>query len=241
MGNTTVVVIPTYNEKNNIAKLIAEINQLNLPIDILVVDDNSPDGTGGLVESLKKTRPNVDIIHRKKKDGLGPAYIEVFRYILRKENYEHIIQMDADFSHSPKDIPRLLETAGGYDVVVGSRYVKGGGVSNRWSPLRKFISRAGNIYAKLITGLGVNDCTAGFKCYRRGALQSIDLNKIFLNGYGFQIQMLYELNKKNFTIGEIPIFFDERMEGVSKMNFHIVVEAFFSLIAMRLRDRLFAQ
>ncbi len=240
VNNTTVIVIPTYNEKDNIKKLISEILKLKLPVDILVVDDNSPDGTGGIVEFMKETTPNLDIMHRKKKEGLGPAYVEAFCYILNEKKYDYIIQMDADFSHNPKDIPRLLEAAKRYDIVVGSRYIKGGGISNRWGALRKFISKAGNIYAKLITGLGVNDCTAGFKCYREKALQSIDLNKIFLNGYGFQIQMLYELDKKNFTVREIPIFFDERVEGVSKMNLHIVLEAFFSLIAMRLKDRLFA-
>lgn len=235
----TVVVIPTYNEKDNIFEMIDTISRLNPDIDILVVDDNSPDGTGGIVESLKKENPNLDIMHRKKKEGLGPAYVEAFRYILHKKNYDYVLQMDADFSHSPKDIPRLLEAVKQYDVAIGSRYVKGGGVSNQWSALRKLISKTGNLYARVITGLNIKDCTTGFKCYRKRILQSIDLNKIFLNGYGFQIQILYELNKKDFSIKEVPIFFEERIKGTSKMNLHIVWEAFFSLILMRLKDKFF--
>lgn len=236
VSNEIAVVIPTYNEKQNIVKLIDEIDHLNLPIDILVVDDNSPDGTGDAVESLKKKKPNLDVIHRKRKEGIGPAYIEAFRYILQKSNYRYIIQMDADFSHNPKDIPRLLEVGKESEVVVGSRYVKGGGISNQWSILRKFISRLGNFYARVITGLNIRDSTAGFKCYRKKVLQSMDFDKIFLNGYGFQIQMLHELNKNNFRICEIPIFFEERVNGASKMNFHIVLEAFFSLMYMKIRD-----
>jgi len=239
LNNTTVIVIPTYNEKDNIKKLISEILKLSLPVDILVVDDDSPDETGDIVESMKETTPNLDIMHRKKKEGLGPAYVEAFRYILNEKKYDYIIQMDADFSHNPKDIPRLLEAARSYDVVVGSRYIKGGGVSDQWSTLRKLISRMGNIYARIITGLNIKDCTAGFKCYKWEALQSISLEKIFLNGYGFQIQILYELNKANLSMGEIPIFFDERTKGVSKMNLKIVVEAFFSLILLRFKNMFF--
>jgi dolichol-phosphate mannosyltransferase len=237
----TVVVVPTYNEKDNIVGIIDEINRIGVPVDILVVDDNSPDGTGHIAESAKTTRPNLDIIHRKRKEGIGPAYIEGFRRILDRGGYDYVIQMDADFSHNPKDIPRLLETARRSDVVVGSRYMKGGGVSDQWGAFRKFISRGGNIYARLITGLKVKDCTAGFKCYRREALQSIDLKKIFLNGYGFQIQIIYELNKKDFSIEEIPTFFNERIKGSSKMGLDIVLEAFFSLIVMRLRDTFFTR
>jgi len=236
MPNNAVVVIPTYNEKDNIVEAIRQINALNLSIDILVVDDASPDGTGNLVEAAKKAMPNVDIIHRKRKEGIGPAYIEAFNYLLEKGEHDYIIEMDADFSHSPADIPRLVEAAAQYDVVVGSRYVEGGRVSGQWSLLRKFISRAGNIYSKIVTGLRVKDSTAGFKCYKKKALQSIDFKKINLNGYGFQIQILYELNKKKNSIKEIPIFFDERMKGKSKMHLSIVVEAFLSLPFMRLRD-----
>ncbi|UCD55389.1 MAG: polyprenol monophosphomannose synthase [Candidatus Omnitrophota bacterium] len=240
MDSNIVVVIPTYNEKDNIVRLIEEINLLKLPIDILIVDDNSPDGTGDLVASAKKTKPNLNIIHRKRKEGLGPAYIEAFRYILNKKNYDYVVQMDADFSHDPKDIPRLLEAIEGCGVVVGSRYTKGGKVSDTWNRLRKFISKSGNLYARCITGLRVNDCTAGFKCYRKGALESLDLNRMFLNGYGFQVQILYELKKNNCTLCEIPIFFDDRRRGTSKMTFNIVLEAFFSLALMRLKEKFFA-
>ncbi len=239
MDNNIAVIIPTYNEKDNIVRLIEEINLLRLPVDILVVDDNSPDGTGNVVETIKKTKSNLDVIHREKKEGLGPAYVEAFRYVLTRPEYKYIVQMDADFSHNPKDIPRLFRMARQYYVVVGSRYVKGGRVSDRWNAVRKFISKGGNFYARLITGLKISDCTAGFKCYRREALKLLDLNKIHLNGYGFQIQTIYELNKKNISIEEIPIFFDERAKGASKMNLHIVFEAFFSLILLRLRDKFF--
>ena len=241
MHNNIAVIIPTYNEKDNIVRLIEEIDLLRLPVDILVVDDNSPDGTGDVVESIKKTKPNLDIIHRKKKQGIGPAYIEAFRHALKKGSYKYIIEMDADFSHNPKDIPRLIERAKQCDVIIGSRYVKGGGISNRWSFSRKFVSKFGNIYARFITGLKVNDCTAGFKCYREEALAALDFNRIFLNGYGFQVQILYELNRNKFGICEIPIFFDERIRGASKMNLHIVFEAFFSLIFMRMKDKFIKQ
>ena len=236
MDKMTAVIIPTYNEKDNIVKMIDEINALNLPIDILVVDDNSPDGTGSLVESAKASRPNLDIIHRKKKEGIGPAYTEGLRDILDKDSHDYIIQMDADFSHDPKDIPRLMEAAPRYDVVIGSRYTSGGGVAKEWSMLRKFLSKGGNLYARMITGLKAKDCTGGFRCYKKDTLRSINLGRIFLNGYGFQIQLLYELAKKKLSVGEVPIFFAERTRGTSKMNFSIILEAFLFLIILRLKD-----
>lgn len=235
MNKKTVVVVPTYNEKDNVVKLIDEINSLNLSLDILFVDDNSPDGTGGIIESIKKTKPNVNIIHREKKEGLGPAYIEAFRHILEKTGYEQVIQMDADFSHNPVDIPRLIEVVKQCDAAIGSRYIKGGGVSDKWNILRKLISKFGNFYARLITGLKIHDCTGGFRCYRRKTLEALDFSKDFLNGYGFQIQMAHELKKNNFDMHEVPIFFGERAKGYSKMNLHIIIEAFFSLISMRLK------
>ena len=237
-ANNIIVVMPTYNERNNIVKMINAINALNLPIDILVVDDNSPDGTGELVESIKKSRTNLDIIHRKKKEGLGPAYREAFRFILNKDKYGYIIHMDADMSHSPKYIPILLEAIKKYDVAIGSRYVKGGAVSDLWNVPRKFLSRVGNFYAQIITGLKLKDCTGGFRCYRNQALKSIDFNKRFLNGYGFLIQMLYETSKNGFKIYEIPIYFAERERDLSKMNLSIMIEACLSLPLMRLRDLL---
>lgn len=236
MHNEIMVIIPTYNEKNNILQMIKSIDGLELPIDILIVDDNSPDGTGELVESIKQTKSNLDVMHRDRKEGLGPAYLAAFRYVLNKKKYKYIIQMDADFSHNPKDIPRLLDATRHHDVVVGSRYVKGGGISRRWNILRKLISRGGNIYARLVGGLDTNDCTGGFRCYKKEALKSIDLNKRFLKGYGFQVQLLYELKKNGFKSCEVPIFFDERREGSSKMSLNIFVEAFLSLTSMRLKD-----
>ena len=236
MSNKTVIIIPTYNELQNIDKMIKEINSLGLSADILIVDDNSPDGTGNEVDELKKKIHNLDIIRRKQKEGIGPAYIEGFRYVLKNGSYDFIIQMDADFSHNPKDIPRLLEEAKNSDVVVGSRYIADGGVSNRWGNLRKAISKFGNIYARCITGVGVHDMTAGFKCYNSRVLEKVDLDRIFLNGYGFQVQILYEIAKRNFTIKEIPIFFDERTKDRSKMHLGIVAEAFFLLPLARVKS-----
>lgn len=236
MANNIAVAIPTYNEKDNIVGMIDSLNSLELAIDIIVIDDNSPDGTGDAIESARRSRPNVDVIHRERKEGLGPAYVAAFRQILKKGTYDFVVQMDADFSHNPKDVVRLLDAAKHCDVVVGSRYVKNGGVSREWAAFRKFVSILGNLYARFITGLRVRDCTSGFKCYRRRALGAMDLDTIFLNGYGFQVQILYELNKKGALMREIPIFFEERTKGSSKMSVSIVIEAFFSLILLRLRD-----
>ncbi|MBN1353746.1 MAG: polyprenol monophosphomannose synthase [Candidatus Omnitrophica bacterium] len=236
MKNRAVVVIPTYNEKDNILRLVDEISGIVPGADILVVDDNSPDGTGDIAESASKTRPNLSVLHRCRKDGLGPAYIEAFRHLLKKNKYGYVVQMDADFSHSPKDIPRLIDAAADCDVAVGSRYTKGGAVTGKWHVARKCISQFGNVYARLVTGLGIGDCTAGFKCYNARVLEKIDFNRIFLNGYGFQIQMLYESKRNDFRICEIPIFFNERAKGKSKMDITIVWEAFISLLLMRARD-----
>lgn len=236
MSNDIAVVIPTYNERDNIVKLIGEINRLTLPIDILVVDDDSPDGTGKEVEAIIKNTPNISIIHRNSKAGLGPAYIEGFRKILKTGQYRYILHMDADFSHDPKYIPKFLDMAKQCDVVLGSRYVEGGGVSDVWGSLRKFLSRFGNAYARLIMGLKFKDCTGGFRCYSKEALGSVKFNKKFLNGYGFLVQMLYEVNKNNLKICEIPIFFAERTKGKSKMDAAIMAEAFFSLLLMKLKD-----
>ena len=238
MQKKAVVVVPTYNEKENILKLIDAIDGLGVSLDILVVDDSSPDGTGKVVEDAKKTKKNLDIIHREKKQGIGPAYIEGFKYVLNKGIYDFVVQMDADFSHNPKDVPRLIEKAEECDVVIGSRYTKGGSVSDKWNLSRKLISRFGNFYARMVTGLRANDATAGFRCYKSSSLNSINFGDIFLNGYGFQIQLLYELNKNGFSICEIPIFFDERLRGQSKMSLNIVREAFFSLIILRLKNLL---
>ena len=239
--NRIVVIVPTYNEKDNIAKLINEVNRLGFVLDILIVDDNSPDGTGRVAESLKEKNPNLDIMHRKRKEGLGPAYIDAFRYVLNKKQYDYIVNMDSDFSHSPKEIHKLLEAAKLCDVVVGSRYVKGGGVSDEWNVFRKILSKFGNFYARFITGLKLRDCTSGFRCYKSSVLMSVNLNKKFLNGYGFLIQMLYEASKQGARIHEIPIFFDKRLTGASKMDLTIMLEACFSLLALRLKSIFFNQ
>ena len=239
MALDAVVIIPTYNERENIADLIEAINKLALSLDILIVDDNSPDKTGDFVNSLRGSIPNLDIVHRKRKEGLGPAYIEGFKYALNKGAYKYIIQMDGDFSHNPSSISSLLDGARKCDVGIGSRYIEGGGVSDLWNISRKLISRCGNLYARIIMGLKTRDCTGGFRCYRKEVLEAIDFNKKFLNGYGFQVQLLYEITRKNFSTCEMPIFFEERLKGASKMSAHIVAEAFFSLALLRIKSVLF--
>lgn len=221
--NSALVILPTYNEKENIEKLIKEILAQNLNIDILVVDDNSPDNTGQLVEDLRKNIPQLFILHREKKEGLGRAYISGFKWALA-HNYEYIFEMDADFSHQPKYLKDFLEAIKDCDLVLGSRYINAGGTLG-WSWLRELISRAGCFYVKIILGLKINDSTGGFKCYSRKVLQSIDLDKIESNGYMFQIEMSYSAIKKGFKVKEIPFIFQERERGRSKFNKKIIWEA----------------
>lgn len=226
------VVIPTYNEKDNIEKLVQDIFALGISgLQVLVVDDNSPDGTGAIAESLRAKYSGLDVIHRAQKQGLGPAYIEGFEHALRK-GADYIIQMDADFSHDPKYIPKFLEKIRECDVVVGSRYIIGGGVRN-WNMVRRVISRIGNFYARIALGVSVRDLTGGFRCYRFEVLKSIDLKNISSIGYCFQIETIYKAFQKGFSIHETPILFTERRSGRSKFSVKIMLESFWRVFALR--------
>jgi len=220
----SLVIIPTYNEKENIKVVIDKVNALGIDIDILVVDDNSPDGTGKIVSDLAKENSRIHLIGRKGKLGLGSAYVEGFKWALSRD-YEYIIEMDADLSHNPFDIPRLLnKSKKSYDVVIGSRYCDGVNVVH-WPIKRLILSYGANKYTRIVTGLPVKDCTAGFVCYKRVVLENINFEKIKSTGYAFQIEMKYRAWKKGFSLVEIPIIFEERTEGKSKMTKHIIYEA----------------
>lgn len=228
----TFVVVPTYNEKANIVRLIPQLFALKLPhLFVLVVDDSSPDGTAAAVQKITGSFPQLELLVRTSKQGLGPAYIEGFRYALDR-GAEVIIQMDADLSHDPRDIPRLLSHLQKYDLVLGSRYRHGISVIN-WPLRRLLISIAGNIYTALITGMPFKDATGGFKAWRAETLLSLSLPDIQADGYGFQIVMTYRTWKKGFKILEIPIVFTERRDGQSKMSRAIILEAL--LLVWKLR------
>lgn len=223
----TMVVIPTYNEAENIPKLVGELFALGVPdLSILIVDDNSPDGTGEIAEEIASRHPDVvHVIKRPAKMGLGTAYITGFRYALGR-GARYIIQMDADFSHSPSYIPVMLDKIRDYDVVIGSRYVPGGRVDEHWGLSRVLLSWWANaIYIPLILGLRIKDATSGFRCYRREVLETIDLAGIRSNGYVFQVEMSYLCDKLGFRIVEIPIYFEDRRIGKSKMDLPVKLEA----------------
>ncbi|MBS4014503.1 MAG: polyprenol monophosphomannose synthase [Bacteroidetes bacterium] len=229
-----IVIIPTYNELHNVKKLIPEVLSLyDKEIDILVVDDNSPDGTGKFVEELSKSNEKVHVLIREKKMGLGTAYCAGFKYALQK-GYDYIFEMDADFSHDPKELANFLVAIKDYDLVIGSRYLTGVNVIN-WPMQRLLLSFFANKYTRIITGMPITDSTGGFKCFRRKVLESIDLDKIKSNGYSFQIEMNFKTWKKGFKIGEIPIIFYDRQLGKSKMSKKIVREA--ALLVWKLRFR----
>ncbi|MGN6276420.1 MAG: polyprenol monophosphomannose synthase [Solirubrobacterales bacterium] len=226
------VVLPTYNEAENVEPLVEAVRaKLPPSAQVLIVDDNSPDGTGALADDLAARHENVHVLHRPGKEGLGPAYIAGFRRAL-EEGAGLILEMDADFSHDPAYLPRLLEAAGRADVVLGSRYVDGGGVSE-WGALRRVISRGGSSYARLVLGLEVRDLTGGFKCFRREVLEAIDLDSITARGYAFQVEMTYRAVRCGFKVAEVPIIFRERRVGRSKMDLSIVAEAFWRLPLLR--------
>ncbi|ADG82268.1 polyprenol monophosphomannose synthase [Thermincola potens] len=228
-----LVVIPTYNEKENIAKLIGELMKVNGELEVLVVDDGSPDGTGEIVRALARENERVHVIHRPGKMGLGTAYITGFRYALKRPDIECILEMDADFSHQPKYIKDFLREIKEYDVVLGSRYIPGGGVEN-WGWSRRLLSKGGSLFARLVLGLPYRDCTGGFRCYRRQVLEQIDLNTITSEGFGFQVEMLYACHQNKFRIKEIPIIFPDRREGTSKISRKIVLEAFCMVLKLRI-------
>ena len=221
--NPAVVVIPTYNEKDNVQPLVQAIERACGEADVLFVDDSSPDGTGALLDEMAKTDPRVHVLHRPLKQGLGRAYVAGFQWALQA-GYQFICEMDADFSHDPNDVPRLLAAARTCDVAVGSRYIGGVRVID-WPMNRLLLSKGAALYTKIITGLPLFDPTGGFKCFRRAVLETIDLDAIRSNGYSFQIEMNHTAWQLGFQLTEVPIIFVERRTGLSKMNKKIVSEA----------------
>ncbi len=232
----SMIIIPTYNERENITRLIPEVLAQDENVEILVVDDNSPDGTGDIVEEISRRDQRVHLLKRPGKLGLGTAYITGFRYSLQRPEIGCIFEMDADFSHQPKYIPLFLRAIETADVVLGSRYIPGGGVEN-WGLARRMLSRGGSMFSEIMLGLPVKDCTGGFRCYRRTVLEALDLDRISSEGFGFQVEMLYECNKRGFKIKEIPIMFPDRQRGTSKMSKHIIFEALWLVCRLRFSDR----
>ena len=232
MPDRALVIVPTYNERFNVARLIPAILAQDPSLEVLVVDDASPDGTGGIVDSIAANNPRVHVIHREGKLGLGTAYIEGFRWALERK-YDLVFEMDADFSHNPELLPEFLQMIKEADVVLGSRYQEGRVNVVNWPMSRLFLSYAANIYARAVTGLPISDTTGGFKCFRRNVLESIDLNSVKSNGYAFQIEMSFRAWKRGFRLIEIPIIFVDRTEGVSKMSKKIVREAVWMVWRLR--------
>ncbi len=229
---TTLIVIPTYNEIANLPPMVAKL-MANPDYSLLIVDDNSPDGTGPEADRLaEQYGARLRVIHRPGKLGLGSAYVDGFRVALQG-TYDFVVQMDADFSHDPDDVARLVEAARNADVSIGSRYVRGGGADN-WPWLRWFISRGGSLYTQLILGLGIKDTTSGFKCFRREALARLDLNRVRAKGFGFQVEMNWRCHRAGMRLVEVPIRFVDRRLGQSKMSRHIFLEAMLLVWTLRL-------
>ncbi len=229
MKDRACVVLPTYNERENLPSIVPRILAAAPQIDVLVVDDNSPDGTGALADALASADPRVRVLHRARKEGLGRAYLAGFAEALAR-GYGRILEMDADFSHDPARLPDLL--ASGTDLALGSRYVEGGGTVN-WGLGRRLLSKGGSLYARMILGIPVRDLTGGFKCFRREVLENIDLPSVRSTGYAFQIELTYRALKRGFTISEVPIVFADRRVGKSKMNRRIVAEALWMVWSIR--------
>ena len=224
MSSLALVIIPTYNERGNVAAIAPQVLAASPDIHILFVDDNSPDGTGQLLDEMAAAEPRLHVLHRAGKLGLGTAYLEGFRWGLDR-GHALLLEMDADFSHDPRYLPEMLARArGGADMVIGSRYVRGGGTVN-WGIARQIISRGGGFYARTVLGVPVRDLTAGFICYRREVLETIDLATVRSSGYGFQIEMKYRVLKAGFRVEEMPIVFEDRRVGQSKMSKTIFLEA----------------
>jgi dolichol-phosphate mannosyltransferase len=227
-----VVIVPTYNERENITRLIDQVLAQDPRLDVLVVDDNSPDGTGEIAEGLSGELP-VEVLHRRGKEGLASAYIAGFKHVLAR-GADLVLQMDSDFSHDPADLSRLIEASSRADLVLGSRYVPEGGVQD-WSLVRRAISRGGSAYARRVLGIEVRDLTGGFKCFRREVLESLDLDGIESQGYAFQVEMTYRSLQRGFKVVEIPIVFRDREVGQSKMSRAIVLEAAWRVPLLRFR------
>ena len=231
-----LIVIPTYNERENIQKIVPILLDLDSSVQILVVDDNSPDGTGDIMDRMAEDTPRVHVLHRAGKLGLGSAYIEGFKYALQQD-IDCVFQMDADFSHDPKTIPKFLETLDTCDVVVGSRYSNGVNVIN-WPMSRLLLSYFANIYTRIITGMSIKDATGGFRCYRKAVLERIDLDRVRSDGYSFQIEMNFRCWRKGFRLTEIPIIFEDRHSGTSKMSKNIIYEAIWMVWWLRFQQLL---
>jgi dolichol-phosphate mannosyltransferase len=232
----SLVIIPTYNEKGNIERMVRKVFSLPKAFDLLIIDDGSPDGTAEIVQALQKEfADNLFLLQRKGKQGLGTAYIAGFRYALAR-SYEYIFEMDCDFSHNPDDLIRLYQAAvNGADLAIGSRYVDGGGFVN-WPKDRILISKGASIYVNFVTRIGIADPTAGFVCFRRKVLETIDLDKIRFVGYAFQIEMKFATRRLGFKIEEVPIIFTERVEGVSKMSSNIIREGIIGVMTIEWRS-----
>jgi dolichol-phosphate mannosyltransferase len=231
------LILPTYNEAENIEPLVRavlpQLESTGVEHTVLVVDDNSPDGTGQVADRLAEELERVRVLHRPQKQGLGRAYLAGFEIAIA-EGAELVLEMDSDFSHDPADLPRLIAAAGAADLVLGSRYVPGGGVED-WGVLRRLLSRGGSAYARVLLGVPVRDLTGGFKCFQRRVLETIDLEGVHADGYGFQIELTYRAVQADFTVTEVPITFRERRVGRSKMTARIALEAVWKVPALRLR------
>ncbi len=231
-----LVVIPTYNERENLAELLKRIFAQGLPLEVLIIDDNSPDGTGAVADGLEAADPRVHVMHRAGKMGLGSAYVAGFRYALER-GYDAVFEMDADFSHNPESLPEFLRELETADLIVGSRYLHGVTVVN-WPLSRLILSYLANVYSRVITGMPLKDATGGYKCFRRQVLESIDLSRVKSDGYGFQIEINFKAWRKGFRIREIPILFVDRRAGESKMSRRIVWEAAWMVWRLRVLDLL---
>ena len=229
-----LVIIPTFNEKENIEAIISAVLNLKEDFDILVVDDSSPDGTGKIVKDMQENEPHLFLTERVIKDGLGKAYLHGFRWALERD-YDYIFEMDADFSHNPEDLPKLYQACQNADMAIGSRYSKGVNVVN-WPMSRVLLSYFASKYVRLILRVPIADTTAGFVCFSRKVLEGIDLHKVKLKGYGFQIEMKFRAYKKNFKVVEVPIIFTDRTHGVSKMNGGIIKEAVFGVLNLKFKS-----
>jgi len=235
MSQKTVVIVPTYNEKDNLPALAQRVMGLPVPVDMLVVDDHSPDGTGEVADELARKNPRLHVLHRAEKDGLGRAYCAGFHWALERD-YEFIFEMDGDFSHHPDDIPAFLQAAQEADLVLGSRYRDGIRVIN-WPLKRLVLSLSAAKYVRVITGMPISDPTSGFKCFRRQALLSIDLAAVRSNGYSFQIELTHKIWRQGMKIVEVPIIFTDRFQGTSKMSRKIVLEALLMVWRLLLQNR----
>jgi dolichol-phosphate mannosyltransferase len=226
-----VICLPTYNERENLERMVEALEPLG--VRVLVIDDNSPDGTGDIADRLATEKDWLTVLHRPQKEGLGPAYLAGFRQVLQVEA-GYVLEMDCDFSHDPADVPRLIEAcSAGADVALGSRYVTGGGTAN-WGAARRFVSAGGSFYARTLLGVPIRDLTGGFKCFRREVLEQIDLDAIRSKGYAFQIELTYRAIRGGFRVVEVPILFSDRTEGQSKMSRGIFLEAVLRVPALRL-------